>query len=95
MALKSVRTYPLIALRALAAEPDEEQRRARILDYIEHVWDEAQNRVYLKKDGGELAQPDLQVMRDIALALPELMGVAPPTSKKRLPDLGVFGKKAG
>ncbi len=93
----------LRAFRDIAAEPDEEKRREACMDYIEHVWEAALiGRSYMNKNGDEITVPDLGIQRDIALALPELMGVSPPKAalgSGRLGGLSVFNgekqRKAG
>ena len=88
----------LRSFREIAEEPDEAKRREACMGYLEYVWTEARiGRTYTNKDGVESCVPDFGVMRDIALALPELMGVSAPTSAKKLPSLAVFGggKKTG
>jgi hypothetical protein len=81
----------------IAAEPDEAKRREACMAYLEQVWEEARiGRTYTNAQGVPSNVPDFGVMRDIALALPELMGVSAPTSAKKLPSLAVFsGKKTG
>jgi hypothetical protein len=89
--IRSSRVYPLIALQEIAEEPDEGKRREACLTYLVRVWDAAEARTYMTKHGDEVTAPDLQIMRDVALALPELMGVSAPSSARKLPSLAVFG----
>ena len=85
----------------IAQEPDETKRRQYCLEYLTHVWEEAKiGRTYTNKHGDVSTVPDIGVQRDIAMALPELMGVAPLKSNSgggKLGGLAVFagGKKAG
>jgi hypothetical protein len=66
----------LKTFREIAAEPDLEKRREACLAYLEHVWEEAKiGRTYTNKHGDVSTVPDIGVQRDIAMALPELMGV--------------------
>lgn len=96
-----MRSSVLKSFREIATEPDVDKRRELCLAYLEHVWEEAKiGRTYTNKHGDVSTVPDIGVQRDIALALPELMGV--PAIKAQgagtgLGALAVFngGKKAG
>lgn len=86
-----------LAFREVAELPTAQERRAALLDRLEHIWGLAMARSYTKKNGEVVANPDLAIADRVVVTAGELVGVREGEGGARRPiDLSVFsgGKKS-
>lgn len=84
-----------MALRDVAAIADKAERRAHLLDRLDHVWKQATERGYVNKAGDVIANPDGATQCKCIDLAAELVDAHGEDRAKRPADLSVFnGGKA-
>jgi len=85
-----------LAFREVAELPTAAERKAALLDRLDHIWELALGRSYTKKDGSVVPNPDLAIADKVVVTASELVGVREGEGGARRPiDLSLFnGGKA-